>query len=96
MIHRLPAETVRFQLIVSGVEDDVLGVGVHQQVAVRGADRAVAKGHFVMLEGRDLDSVRGGAAMAFGIIRDLFGLCFVGGHDCVRVYKVRSGLCFAE
>ena len=54
MIRRLPAETVRFQLIVAGVEVDIFPIGIHQQIAVGGADGAVAEGHLVVLKRRNL------------------------------------------
>lgn len=88
MIDHVPVKSVGCQLILAGVEDDVLAVRVHQQIAVGGADGAVAAGHFVLLEGGDLDCVCHSAAMAFGIIRDQFGLLLVGRHVCGRVKEV--------
>lgn len=91
MIDHVPAEGVAFQLILAGVEDDVLAVGVHQQIAVGGANRAVADCHFLLLEGGGLDCVCRSAAMALGIVRDQFGLLLVGRHGCGRVDEVGSG-----
>lgn len=81
MIDHLPAETVAFQLIVAGVKDDVFCVRVHQQVAMRGANGAVAEGHFELLKRRNFDCIRDSAAVAFGVVRDLFGLLSAGRHE---------------
>ena len=85
MILCLSAKAVGFQLIEPGVKDDIFRLGIDQQIAICGADGTVAEVHLVAVERRNLHCVLGRSAVAAGVVRDLFGPFFAGGHGCVCV-----------
>lgn len=71
---RLVAVTkaVRLEYVLAGEKDDVAGLRVREQVAVLGADGAVAAVDLLGAEVRQADGEADGAAVAVGLVRGEF------------------------
>ncbi len=73
MTEPLPVfETIGLHVVFSAVENNVLSGRVHIEVAVFGANGAIAIHDFLAFEGSDLDLVLNGAAMTIGFVPDFF------------------------